>query len=299
MSHAIQRGGDSDTLKRNLDLSFRSGNFSYSIRRQDNQSIYSVTDGARSISAPIEWTFGAGIVAQTYVYRRGGDYYEAAVSFYPALKGLDWTPGHAGRVRRNVEEAAGRKLDMEARRCFSCHSTGAVWSGASVLESLTPGVQCAQCHIGAAQHAAAASRGAAARAAMPKLAAMETEELANLCGKCHPSWADIAANGPRGVPNVRYQFYRLANSRCYDAADTRIACTACHDVHGGLANESAAYDSKCQQCHSSANARAKICPVSTGNCITCHMPKVDLPELHYNFTDHQIRSVRAGDQYPN
>src|SRR6266481_4344151 len=132
MSHAIQRGGDSDTLKRNLDLSFRSGNFSYSIRRQDNQSIYSVTDGARSISAPIEWTFGAGIVAQTYVYRRGGDYYEAAVSFYPALKGLDWTPGHAGRVRRNVEEAAGRKLDMEARRCFSCHSTGAVWSGASV-----------------------------------------------------------------------------------------------------------------------------------------------------------------------
>jgi hypothetical protein len=297
MRRALQRGADSDILKSNPELTFRSGSFSYSIQRRDNQSIYSVSDGRRSIGAAIEWAFGSGAVAQTYVYRRDGVYYEASVSFYPELKGLDWTPGHAERVRRNVEEAAGRKLDMEARRCFGCHSSGAAWSAAFVLESLTPGVQCSQCHIGAAQHAADASRGASAP--MPKLAAREAEELANLCTRCHPSWADIAANGPRGVANVRYQFYRLTNSRCYDAADTRIACAACHDVHGRLAKESASYDSKCQQCHSSATAGAKSCPVSKENCSTCHMPKIDVPGLHYKFTDHQIRIVRAGDKYPN
>jgi hypothetical protein len=300
MSHSLQRAGESDFLKDNPDLSFRSGHFLYSIRRQDSRSIYSVTDDTGSISAPIEWAFGAGVVGQTYFYQRDGAWYEATLSFYPELKGLDWTPGHAGRPRRNLEEAAGRKIDSaEAHRCFGCHSTGAVWSGASVPESLTPGVQCAQCHTGAAQHAAAVRRGDAARAVMPKLAEMETEELANLCGKCHPSWADIAANGPRGVPNVRFQFYRLTNSRCYDAADTRIACVACHDPHGNLVKDSSSYDSKCQQCHSAASARAKICPVSKMDCIACHMPKVDVPGLHYEFTDHRIRIARAGDKYPD
>jgi hypothetical protein len=299
MSHALQRASESDFLKNNPDLSFRSGTFSYSIHRQGNQSIYSINGSTGSIKAPIEWAFGAGVVGQTYFYKRDGVYYEAAVSFYPELKGLDWTPGHTERLRRTLEEAAGRKIDAsEAHRCFGCHSTGAVWSGASAPEFLTPGVQCTQCHTGATQHAVAVRRGDAAAAVMPKLAAMGTEDLANLCAKCHPSWADIMANGPRGVPNVRFQFYRLTNSRCYDAADTRIACVACHDPHGSLVNDSSSYDSKCRQCHS-AKARAKICPVSKQDCVSCHMPKVDVPGLHYQFTDHQIRIVRAGDKYPD
>ena len=53
MTHALQRAGESDFLKNNLDLSFRSGKFSYSIRREDNTSTYSVTDGIGSISASI------------------------------------------------------------------------------------------------------------------------------------------------------------------------------------------------------------------------------------------------------
>jgi hypothetical protein len=155
------------------------------------------------------------------------------VSFYPELKGLDWTPGHAERLRGNLEEAAGREIDRaEVRRSFGCHSTTAVGTGASDLESLTPGVQCAQCHTGAPQRAAAVRHGYAAPTVMPKLAAMETEELANVCGKCHPSRADIAANGPRGVLNIRF------HSRCYDSADRRIARTACHDPHGRLAKDS-------------------------------------------------------------
>ena len=300
MTHALQGGNESDILKNNPDLSFRSGNFSYFIRRDGDQSLYSVNDGRSSISAPIEWAFGAGIVGQTYLFRRDGAYYEASVSFFPELKGLDWTPGHTERLRRNLEEAAGRKIDpAEIRRCFGCHSTGAVWSGMPALESLTPGVQCAQCHAGGAKHVAAVRKGDAAGAAMPKLAAMDTEELASLCGKCHPSWADIAANGPRGVPNVRFQFYRLTNSRCYDAADTRIACTACHDPHGNLVGDVSFYDQKCRQCHSAANARAKICPVAKQDCIACHMPKVEAPGLHYQFTDHRIRIARPGDRYPD
>jgi hypothetical protein len=53
--------------------------------------------------------FGAGIVGQTYLYRRDGAWYEAAVSFYADLKGLDWTPGHAERFRRNLGRGLGQK----------------------------------------------------------------------------------------------------------------------------------------------------------------------------------------------
>lgn len=293
MTQALHRASDSDFLKDNPSLSFRSGNFSYSIRREGNQSIYSVTDGTNTITAPLEWAFGAGVAGQTYLYLRDGSYYEASVSFFPETKSLDWTPGVVDRLRRNLEEAAGRKIDQtEAHRCFGCHSTSTTWSGTGALQSVTPGVQCVQCHAGGQEHAKAVMSGNS-RAVMPKLSRLKTEELGNVCSKCHPSWADIATNGPHDVMSLRFQFYRLSDSRCYDSADTRIACTACHPPHEKLGTDQAFYDSRCQRCHTATNAKAKLCPVSKQDCITCHMPKVELPGLHHRFTDHQIRVVRA------
>ena len=44
---------------------------------------------------------------------------------------------------------------------------------------------------------------------------------------------------------------------------------------------------------------AAICRVGKDPCITCHMPKYDLPGGHFKFTDHHIRIAKPGDQYPN
>jgi formate-dependent nitrite reductase cytochrome c552 subunit len=33
--------------------------------------------------------------------------------------------------------------------------------------------------------------------------------------------------------------------------------------------------------------------VATTKCVTCHMPKYDVPEMHYSFTDHLIRIPAA------
>jgi hypothetical protein len=44
---------------------------------------------------------------------------------------------------------------------------------------------------------------------------------------------------------------------------------------------------------------APACPVARKNCITCHMPKYELPGAHYKFTDHYIRVVRRGQPYPD
>jgi hypothetical protein len=302
MSRALQSAADSDLLQKNPDLNLRLGKYSYSIRRQGDRILYSVSDGTDTFTAPVQWAFGKGIVGQTYLMERGGVWYEGAVSLYSGTEALDLTPGHELLPRRTLDEAFGRKIDgPEMRRCVGCHSTDAVWGRGTAPESVLPGVQCWQCHKGGPQHAAAVAKGDVRNAKMARLSALTTEDLGAVCSQCHPSWAEVSSKGPRGPLNVRMQLYRLTNSRCYNSADRRISCTACHDPHGNLETRATVYDSKCLQCHGPANrpAAAKVCPAAKEDCTRCHMPKVELPGMHYQFTDHEIRIVRAGEGYPN
>jgi hypothetical protein len=188
--------------------------------------------------------------------------------------------------------------DIGARECFGCHSTGAVSGGRLHLESIVPGVGCESCHGPAEQHVAGVRAGDPVAAKMPKLAGRTAEEMAELCGRCHRTWSQIAQSGPRGVLNVRFQPYRLTNSKCFDTSDARLACSACHDPHGPLETNAASYDTRCSACHSAAEHR-KTCRIAKANCVTCHMPKIALPGAHANFTDHQIRIARSGEPYPN
>ncbi len=74
---------------------------------------------------------------------------------------------------------------------------------------------------------------------------------------------------------------------------------ACHDPHQPLVHEPSAYDSKCLACHgvrtesTGTHVAKTVCKVANSNCVTCHMPKYELLELHAVFTDHDIRVVCA------
>jgi hypothetical protein len=302
MTGAMSRASDSRFLRDHADLTFGAGRYAWSIRTRDGISTYTVSDGQRVLSAPVEWAFGAGVLAQTYIAEREGNLYELPVSFYPSVAKADWTLGHDALPRATLEEAFGRKIDAaEARRCFGCHTTGAVWKSGPEPASLVPGVQCGQCHRHSEEHAASLGRGAASQ--MQKLSALDSEQLGAVCAQCHPSWAETAAKGPHNVLNVRVQLYRLTNSRCYDSDDRRISCTACHNPHEALVTDVSYYDGKCLQCHAEAAAHAgtrmaKKCPMSGTGCVKCHMPKIEIATLHYSFTDHQIRIQRADGRYP-
>ena len=231
----------------------------------------SVSDGKETIRVPLGWAFGNGTVGQTFVFERDGRWYESRVSYYAALHGLDLTIGASPAPPRNLLEAAGRLTSIsEATKCFGCHSSG-----------VSEGMRCERCHVG--DHGR-----------LPKLGRMTTEETSEFCGQCHRTWSQIAINGPRGIQNIRFQPYRLALSKCYDAEDRRIRCTECHDPHRALVTSASAYDAKCGACHASGT-----CRVGTKDCVTCHMPKLDLPGAHQKFTDHRIRIARANEQYPD
>jgi len=296
MGHALELVPDCTILKEHPKLTFESGPYKYTLTREGERSIYIVTDGTATITVPIGWALGLGEAGQTYIFVRDGVYYESRVSFYKTVDGLDLTFGAAAIHPANLEQAAGRAMSpKEALACFQCHSTGAVRDNALHTEELKPGVLCENCHAQAAHHMERVLAGDAKGARMPHLASMSAEETSDFCGRCHRTWADVTQHGPYSPANVRFQPYRLANSKCYDASDSRIRCIACHNPHVEVVRGAANYDARCIACHS---GKQKICPVAKQDCTNCHMPKIGLPGAHRQFTDHQIRIVGAKEVYP-
>lgn len=322
--HAAQAGPQPDTpmgrgmqwpdanplFKSHPQLSFRKGPYTYTVETKGNQTLYSVTDGTRTISLPIQWSFGKG--GQTWLFERDGNLYESMVSYYPSIDGLEITTGDSVLTPQNLDEAVGRKLrKTEPKDCFGCHSTGAVSMGKLDLEKLEPGVTCEHCHAGANAHMVASFQGEAYGTAPPDLKGLSSEDISTFCGQCHRTWEMVVRSNWRGEINVRFQPYRLANSKCFDGTDPRISCIACHDPHKDLVREDSFYDAKCLACHASrdesanlsahtvAHRDAKPCTVASASCVSCHMPKVKLPNGLMTFHDHEIRIVKPGAPYPD
>jgi Cytochrome c3 len=300
MAHAMEPVADCSILDEHKILTFREDIYSYRIERQGNQSVYTVTDGKSTITVRLQYAFGLGKAGQTYVFEREGKMYESRVSFYRAINGLDWTMGARNYRPGNLEEAAGRMMSrVDAQQCFGCHTTSVLRNAFRMPEALTPGVTCEHCHGSAVAHVEGFRQGRPV--AMKRLSQLSTEELSDFCGQCHRTWATIAEDGPHDINNVRFQPYRLANSKCYDPSDKRISCIACHNVHEEVVGADSLYDRRCLACHATSRApakpAAKSCPVGTNNCVTCHMPKLELPGSHYKFTDHRIRIAKADTAY--
>ncbi len=300
MHHALETPGANPVLESHPNLSVQQGKYLYTVRTREGRSTYSVSDGTNSISVPIRWIFGQH--SQTWVLERDGDLYESLVSYFQIEQGLATTPGDANIVPKDLTEAFGRKITVgESLQCFGCHATDAVKGKKLDLENLSPGVGCERCHAGAGRHMADAARGNFS--SLPKsLKTMNAEDAGNFCGQCHRTWDATVRNRFHGPADVRFQPYRLANSKCFVGNDPRISCLACHDPHQQVKHNLPSYDAKCLACHgktaTAGTPSAKTCPVSKTDCVSCHMPKVPLPGGHAVFTDHLIRVVRPREPYP-
>jgi hypothetical protein len=322
MTRALEPVADCQILREYPLLTYKFGPYSFKIVRQGSQSIYSVTDGVKTISEPILHCFGQGRNGQTYLLKYNGSYYESRVSFYSDTKGLDITIGYSRTPPATLEEALGRLTPPdEVRSCYGCHTTGAVSGTQLNLDKMMPGVSCEACHGPGEKHVLAMKAGKYEEKNILNPAKLGPDIVTQeLCASCHRSAEDVSFMPDRaGINNVRFQPYRIFNSPCY-ADDQRISCTACHNPHQKLTREISFYDSKCLACHTNNNGAkpavllktfaqvnqqppdlkptAPSCPVETKNCASCHMPKIELPGTHTTFTDHRIRVVRAGEPYP-
>lgn len=317
MNTALQPASTSEVLRSNQQLSFQSGPYTYVIARRGDQSIYTVTNGKDTISEPIAYAFGQGKAGQTYVFQHDGSFYESRVSFYRDIKALDWTMGYPREVPPSLDVAAGRRMSAdESRNCFSCHSTAATNGVELRLDRLIPGVSCEACHGPAGDHVALREAKKLADKSIFNPGKMSPDELSqDFCGSCHRSAEQVTANKMlRGILSVRFQPYRIFTSKGHDPADPRLSCIACHNPHENPRQDGAFYDQICFACHRSAGSlnsaslakteiddgrSEKACKVAVRNCASCHMPKVELPGSHFQFTDHRIRIARLGEPFPN
>jgi len=301
MAHAMVAPSTDPVFQKHPSLTFAWGPYTWQVARQGANVTYTVTEGASSITVPVRWIFGED--TQTYVLDYNGHSYESRVSYFPELDKLDITPGDETDHLNSILEALGREVFRRERQaCFECHSTGAVVDGDLQPAHSTPGLQCVHCHRGADQHLRDVVSGKL-ESVPPKLGRMTAEDISNFCGQCHRTFGEVVRRQAYGLANARFQPYRLARSKCYDGSDPRISCLACHDPHQNVVTHNdASYETKCLACHSTAAARgkptAKVCQVAKSGCIGCHMPKVNLPPTHRDWTDHFIRVVKAGAQYP-
>ncbi len=310
MARATAPSDRDQTLASHALMRFQLGPYSYSIRREGDQSIYTVSDGQRSVVAPLLWAFGLGKggMGQTYIYRHIGRLYESHVSYFDRLGGLDITIGHERNVPGSLERGHGNFLPHSvARQCFACHNTASTTQGRFDPEQMIVGVSCEACHGPGARHVALMTSGG--KESADKLifnpARLSPKDQTDFCGACHRTWWDVKLMDVRGLDNVRFQPYRLQASRCWTVDDKRIACQACHDPHGALAGKHVDHDQKCAACHAQTASGAKqvegkfrSCPVAGKDCVGCHMPKYEHPAMHFAFTDHWIRVVRTGETYP-
>ena len=243
-----------------------------------------VFDATDVVEIPLEWAFGAGEQAVTFVSRIDSDWYlEHYFSFYRAGNALAATPGQGSKTPKTLPEAAGlvyKALDPNVGivGCFQCHSTGTVATTGNAIQPAEPGVHCEACHGPGYDHSRAG------RGSISNPRRLSPEALNRFCGTCHRT------PGAPGTEidwnfawNVRHQPVYLSQSACFRKSAGKLSCLSCHAPHQPLEHDEAAYNRVCASCHAAAHP---------GNCVDCHMPRVS-PEPLLRFSNHWIGVYRG------
>ena len=308
MALTMQPAANSKILAGHIGGIFTDGSYHYTVERSGNSYSLTVSDGAGKRTDTLQWAFGSGFTAQAYFWWRNGDAYESRFNYFPAAGRFDRTPGRLQDAPLSLDMAEGRKVaEFETRKCYSCHSTALTTTEPLTAAQFHPGVSCEACHGPGLAHAAAMKTDTSTQLQIVSPARFKPAKAVDFCGACHGSPRDVVLAGTVGRMTVRFPAYRLVKSRCWGTnGDARLTCFACHDPHRPLERNAAAYDVACLRCHAnggaaSENSRAHqaACPVAKSQCTSCHMPKVNIAEMHYDFTDHNIRIVKANAPFPD
>lgn len=310
MAKASIPASHSEILRQHAGQSFSLDGYEYKITRQSTEAFgYSVTGPEKAVSGPLSWAFGAGKVGQSYLSEENGAFREIRFSYFESLQSFGVTPNQSPMPAVTIGKAVSRVLSPEeTQRCFGCHTTGSKNADHFEPANAMPGISCEGCHGPGSKHVAAmnAQDTNAGLAAIMNPGKLKPVDLMDFCGACHTTWWDAKSIGAIGVANVRFHPYRLESSRCWGKGDSRLTCVSCHNPHQPLVREPRSYDNKCLSCHASpASAKATsehpgaACPVGKQECISCHMPKYEVPDMHFKYTDHRIRIVKAGETFPD
>jgi hypothetical protein len=268
---------------------YRPPRYRFDFSARDGLLAVTVSGGPERVELPIEWAFGAGRQAVTFVSRRDENWYlEHYFSWYRQTGALGATPGHAALRSNTLQSAVGHLYNSQdavtgISACFRCHSTGPPQVGdGNSITPLESSVRCEACHGPGRKHALDPA------AAIGNPARMNAAEINRLCGECHRPAGGPEANTSRAW-NVRLQPAYLAQSSCFRKGDGGLSCVTCHDPHSDADRDPAHYDRRCVRCHAGIESLhgTSLKVAAAADCVTCHMPRVS-PQPNLHFTNHRI-----------
>jgi len=282
-------------------------------RRGDDRIEVESRAGDQVIRAVVDYAVGSGRHGITMVAKdTQGVERKLRVSYFAENQSWGETKG-INAAPRDPGEHIGVSLTMRSLHgCIQCHAT---WfrsvdqsrSGPRGPEGQDLGIGCERCHGPGLSHVKSVLSGYAE----PAIAlTSKTPSSARLksCVECHAADGTVQPSDPEFT---RAQGTTILFSRCFTASKDRFGCTTCHDPHRSVETSVSHYEAKCLSCHQATGARpgdlssrevdhgkgqavASRCPVNaTGNCISCHMPKVEDRSRRSRFTDHHIRVHRT------
>lgn len=245
------------------------------------------------VDVPLDWAFGSGVQAVTFVSKISKDWYlENYFSYYAATNSLGPTPGQGALQPKELREAVGLLYETADPRagilgCFECHSTGPVSFGAEgEIAPTEAGVHCEVCHGPGSNHVQSPTKESIVN---PRR--MSAAQMNEFCGRCHRTpGSDGSTPDWNYAWNVRHQPIYLGQSSCFTKSEGALSCLTCHQPHEALRrNDAAYYGERCATCHNSeTNAPPPVCATDSGSsCIDCHMPRVS-PQAYLQFTNHWI-----------
>jgi hypothetical protein len=249
---------------------------------------------AGGVERRLEWFLGSGNIGHSYLFRKGGELFQAPFSYYSAPGKWDLSPGYENKpfpeLTRTVETG-----------CLQCHASrlqAAAGGGEPFLEA---GISCERCHGAGDRHAARPGK-----QNIVNPAKLPAEQRDSVCAQCHLTGAARVARAGRergsfaageklsdsiaifvqagaGVSATSH-FEKLAASRCRQASGEKLWCGTCHTPHAD--STASHYRQQCQSCHAAGTCKGP----GGADCTGCHMPKRtgERSIAHLAFTDHSI-----------
>jgi len=302
-AHALSRAAD-HPLAASFPLGVRLTRppaYRFEFSRDGGSFRVRISDGINIMDLPLEWAFGAGKQAVTFVTKINKDWYvEHYSTFYPALRAWGATPGQLEIRPVSLPEAAGRVYSISDPQsgiagCFECHSTGPVsFDSSGQADTTELGVRCETCHGPGAAHSKSPTR-----KNIRNLGHLSAQQLNEFCGRCHRPPATSGEKVDWNFSwNIRHQPLYLNQSACFRKSGGALTCLTCHNPHESAKSKPAAfYNSRCIACHSTTAVRPKpVCEAGkASNCIDCHMPLVS-PQASLRFTNHWIGVYTGGSR---
>jgi tetratricopeptide (TPR) repeat protein len=293
----------------------------HAVRRENDKIEVFTRAGDKIYRLIVEYAFGT---SDQYVTMIGRDdertYRPLRLSSYHTADGVAWGRT-AGDVPNLNKDFRGEPIQVRdgAVRCLYCHVTFYRDFRDPPPEPVSPaaadrGIGCERCHGPGGNHAKAI-KGNFAETAIVNPGAGGAQAIGKVCADCHIVGSEPEIRKAPDDPRyARSPGLTLTFSRCFNESDGAMSCLTCHDAHRDDRGSASFYETKCLSCHGAkagpelkpggaprggdrlAGKQPVVCPVNPAtNCLACHMPKVPMPLLHRDLTDHYIR-VRDADK---